>query len=178
MTLLDCPLSGTGAQARVKDLGSEKAVAAGDRIEDAIRQAGGAVADADLAAINLEDTAGALEKKITADLGSVAKMKEDFIQAGVTQLDSSIGGLGGCPFAPGASVVVRDWDEVARPVRGQTAKKKRPATRAMPTPMAAIAIRPPSSTCIVLTNPMLSSPSRLAPGTATLSNTSSAVLEA
>ena len=25
------------------------------------------------------------------------------IQAGVTQLDSSIGGLGGCPFAPGAS---------------------------------------------------------------------------
>jgi hydroxymethylglutaryl-CoA lyase len=25
------------------------------------------------------------------------------VQAGVTQLDSSIGGLGGCPFAPGAS---------------------------------------------------------------------------
>ena len=25
------------------------------------------------------------------------------IQAGVTQLDSSVGGLGGCPFAPGAS---------------------------------------------------------------------------
>ncbi|MCW2584288.1 MAG: Hydroxymethylglutaryl-CoA lyase [Klenkia sp.] len=25
------------------------------------------------------------------------------MQAGVTQLDSSVGGLGGCPFAPGAS---------------------------------------------------------------------------
>ena len=25
------------------------------------------------------------------------------IQAGVTRLDSSVGGLGGCPFAPGAS---------------------------------------------------------------------------
>ena len=25
------------------------------------------------------------------------------VQAGVTQLDSSVGGLGGCPFAPGAS---------------------------------------------------------------------------
>jgi hydroxymethylglutaryl-CoA lyase len=25
------------------------------------------------------------------------------IQAGATQLDSSVGGLGGCPFAPGAS---------------------------------------------------------------------------
>ena len=25
------------------------------------------------------------------------------VQAGVTRLDSSVGGLGGCPFAPGAS---------------------------------------------------------------------------
>jgi hydroxymethylglutaryl-CoA lyase len=25
------------------------------------------------------------------------------LQAGITQLDASIGGLGGCPFAPGAS---------------------------------------------------------------------------
>jgi Fe-Mn family superoxide dismutase len=31
---------------------------------------------------------GALEKKIIADLGSVAKFKEDFIQAGVTQFGS------------------------------------------------------------------------------------------
>ena len=31
---------------------------------------------------------GALEKKIIADLGSVAKMKEDFVQAGVTQFGS------------------------------------------------------------------------------------------
>jgi superoxide dismutase, Fe-Mn family len=31
---------------------------------------------------------GALEKKIVADLGSVDKMKEDFIQAGVTQFGS------------------------------------------------------------------------------------------
>ena len=31
---------------------------------------------------------GELEKKITADLGSVAKMKEEFIQAGVTQFGS------------------------------------------------------------------------------------------
>jgi superoxide dismutase, Fe-Mn family len=31
---------------------------------------------------------GNLEKKIVADLGSVAKMKEDFIQAGVTQFGS------------------------------------------------------------------------------------------
>ena len=31
---------------------------------------------------------GALEKKIVADLGSVAKMKEDFIHAGVTQFGS------------------------------------------------------------------------------------------
>lgn len=31
---------------------------------------------------------GALEKQIIADLGSVAKMKEDFIQAGVTQFGS------------------------------------------------------------------------------------------
>jgi Fe-Mn family superoxide dismutase len=31
---------------------------------------------------------GELEKKITADLGSVAKMKEEFIQAGLTQFGS------------------------------------------------------------------------------------------
>ena len=31
---------------------------------------------------------GELEKKIVADLGSVDKMKEDFIQAGVTQFGS------------------------------------------------------------------------------------------
>ena len=31
---------------------------------------------------------GDLEKKIVADLGSVAKMKEDFVQAGVTQFGS------------------------------------------------------------------------------------------
>ena len=31
---------------------------------------------------------GALEKKMTQDLGSIAKMKEDFIQAGVTQFGS------------------------------------------------------------------------------------------
>src|SRR4029078_7033787 len=31
---------------------------------------------------------GELEKKITSDLGSVAKMKEDFAQAGVTQFGS------------------------------------------------------------------------------------------
>jgi len=31
---------------------------------------------------------GALEKKIVGDLGSVSKMKEDFIQAGVTQFGS------------------------------------------------------------------------------------------
>jgi superoxide dismutase, Fe-Mn family len=31
---------------------------------------------------------GELEKKITADLGSVAKMKEEFIQAGITQFGS------------------------------------------------------------------------------------------
>ena len=31
---------------------------------------------------------GALEKQIVSDLGSVAKMKEDFIQAGVTQFGS------------------------------------------------------------------------------------------
>jgi superoxide dismutase, Fe-Mn family len=37
---------------------------------------------------------GELEKKITADLGSVANMKEEFIQAGVTQF-----GSGGCWLA-------------------------------------------------------------------------------
>jgi len=31
---------------------------------------------------------GALEKRIIADLGSVAKMKEDFVQAGITQFGS------------------------------------------------------------------------------------------
>ena len=36
---------------------------------------------------------GELEKKITADLGSVAKMKEEFIQAGVTQFGSGGAGL-------------------------------------------------------------------------------------
>ena len=35
---------------------------------------------------------GNLEKKIIADLGSVAKMKEDFIQAGVTQFGSGWSG--------------------------------------------------------------------------------------
>ena len=34
------------------------------------------------------DMPGALEKQIVADLGSVAKMKEDFVQAGVTQFGS------------------------------------------------------------------------------------------
>src|ERR1700674_5293299 len=38
---------------------------------------------------------GELEKKITADLGSVAKMKEDFIQAGVTQFGSGWSWLAG-----------------------------------------------------------------------------------
>jgi superoxide dismutase, Fe-Mn family len=39
-------------------------------------------------AIVCDKIPGELEKKITADLGSVANMKEEFIQAGVTQFGS------------------------------------------------------------------------------------------
>ena len=48
---------------------------------------------------------GNLEKKIIADLGSVAKMKEDFIQAGVTQFGS---GWSWLAVKDGKIVVIQD----------------------------------------------------------------------
>ena len=64
---------------------------------------------------------GKLEKKIIADLGSVAKMKEDFIQAGVTQF-----GSGWCWLAvkDGKIAVMKTptarirWCTAAKPILG------------------------------------------------------------
>ena len=52
------------------------------------------------------------------------------------------------------------------------------AACAMPTPIAAIAMRPPSSTCMACTNPCPRSPSRWSAGTRASSKISSAVSEA
>jgi Fe-Mn family superoxide dismutase len=58
---------------------------------------------------------GALEKKIISDLGSVAKMKEDFIQAGVTQF-----GSGWCWLAvkDGKIVIMKSANGESPPVQG------------------------------------------------------------
>ena len=104
-TAWDCPFDGPTDPSRVVDIAS------------AARQFG-----ADRVAI--ADTIGTTTPRRTADLiGRVAPVIGDLplgahfhntrgaglasafaaVQSGVTRLDSSVGGLGGCPFAPGAT---------------------------------------------------------------------------
>ena len=67
---------------------------------------------------------GALEKKIIADLGSVAKMKEDFIQAGVTQF-----GSGWCWLAvKDGKIVVTKTAERREPAGARRASRSSAAT--------------------------------------------------
>ena len=104
-TAWDCPFDGPTAPARVVDIAS------------AARQFG-------VDRVAIADTIGTTTPRRTADLiGRVAPAIGDLplgahfhntrgaglasafaaVQAGVTRLDSSVGGLGGCPFAPGAT---------------------------------------------------------------------------
>lgn len=104
-TAWDCPFDGPTPQYRVLDIASAAVDLGADRIA-------------------IADTIGTTTPKRVADLVAAVKpllgstpLGAHFhntrgcglasayaaVQAGVTRLDASIGGLGGCPFAPGAS---------------------------------------------------------------------------
>ena len=101
----DCPFDGPTAPertvqvaTRAADLGSDR-LALGDTIGtttprrvvdlvDAVRATAGGLD----VGVHFHDTRGAGQANVLAA-----------VAAGVTQIDASVGGLGGCPFAPGAS---------------------------------------------------------------------------
>jgi hydroxymethylglutaryl-CoA lyase len=104
-TAWDCPFDGRTPVARTVDVARAAVTAGADalclgdtigtttplrvvQLLDAVRRACPGVP----LGVHFHDTRG------TGQANALAA-----IQAGVTQLDSSIGGLGGCPFAPGAS---------------------------------------------------------------------------
>jgi hydroxymethylglutaryl-CoA lyase len=104
-TAWDCPFDGRTPIARTVDVARAAVTAGADRIclgdtigtttpmrvvrvLDAVRR----VVPGTPVGVHFHDTRG------TGQANALAA-----VQAGVTQLDSSVGGLGGCPFAPGAS---------------------------------------------------------------------------
>ncbi|MGY1856152.1 hydroxymethylglutaryl-CoA lyase [Modestobacter sp. SYSU DS0290] len=104
-TAWDCPFDGRTPIARTVDVaraavtGGADALCLGDtigtttparvvRLLDAVRRA----CPGTPVGVHFHDTRG------TGQANALAA-----VQAGVTQLDASVGGLGGCPFAPGAS---------------------------------------------------------------------------
>jgi hydroxymethylglutaryl-CoA lyase len=104
-TAWDCPFDGRTPIARTVDVARAAVTAGADQLclgdtigtttplrvvqlLDAVRRACPGVP----VGVHFHDTRG------TGQANALAA-----IQAGVTQLDSSVGGLGGCPFAPGAS---------------------------------------------------------------------------
>jgi hydroxymethylglutaryl-CoA lyase len=104
-TAWDCPFDGRTPIARTVDVARASVTAGADRIVlgdtigtttpmrvvrvlDAVRR----VCPGVPVGVHFHDTRG------TGQANALAA-----VQAGVTQLDSSVGGLGGCPFAPGAS---------------------------------------------------------------------------
>src|SRR3954452_17797533 len=101
----DCPFDGRTPISRTVDVARAAVTAGADQLclgdtigtttplrvvtlVDAVRRACPGVA----VGVHFHDTRG------TGQANALAA-----VQAGVTQLDSSVGGLGGCPFAPGAS---------------------------------------------------------------------------
>jgi hydroxymethylglutaryl-CoA lyase len=104
-TAWDCPFDGRTAISRTVDVARAAVTAGADQLclgdtigtttpmrvvtlLDAVRRACPGIS----VGVHFHDTRG------TGQANALAA-----IQAGVTQLDSSVGGLGGCPFAPGAS---------------------------------------------------------------------------
>ncbi|KQS59139.1 hydroxymethylglutaryl-CoA lyase [Geodermatophilus sp. Leaf369] len=104
-TAWDCPFDGRTALDRTVDVARASVTAGADqlclgdtigtttplrvvRLLDEVRRATPGVP----LGVHFHDTRG------TGQANALAA-----VQAGVTQLDSSVGGLGGCPFAPGAS---------------------------------------------------------------------------
>jgi hydroxymethylglutaryl-CoA lyase len=104
-TAWDCPFDGRTPISRTVDVARAAVTAGADRLclgdtigtttplrvvqlVDAVRRACPGVD----VGVHFHDTRG------TGQANALAA-----VQAGVTQLDSSVGGLGGCPFAPGAS---------------------------------------------------------------------------
>jgi hydroxymethylglutaryl-CoA lyase len=104
-TAWDCPFDGRTAIGRTVDVARAAVTAGADQLclgdtigtttpmrvvtlLDAVRRACPGIS----VGVHFHDTRG------TGQANALAA-----IQAGVTQLDSSVGGLGGCPFAPGAS---------------------------------------------------------------------------
>jgi hydroxymethylglutaryl-CoA lyase len=104
-TAWDCPFDGRTPISRTVDVARAAVTAGADQLclgdtigtttpmrvvqlLDAVRRACPGVA----VGVHFHDTRG------TGQANALAA-----VQAGVTQLDSSVGGLGGCPFAPGAS---------------------------------------------------------------------------
>ncbi|HEY0509856.1 MAG TPA: hydroxymethylglutaryl-CoA lyase [Blastococcus sp.] len=104
-TAWDCPFEGRTPVSRVVDVARAAVTAGADQLclgdtigtttplrvvqlLDAVRRACPGIP----VGVHFHDTRG------TGQANALAA-----VQAGVTQLDSSIGGLGGCPFAPGAS---------------------------------------------------------------------------
>jgi hydroxymethylglutaryl-CoA lyase len=102
------PLAVLRLAVRLRDLGAD-AVALGDTIgvanpRQVLDLASRAIHEADIPVLRLHfhDTRGmALANVITA------------MQAGASQFDGSIGGLGGCPYAPGASGNIATEDMIA-----------------------------------------------------------------
>lgn len=104
-TAWDCPFDGRTAISRTVDVARASVTAGADQLclgdtigtttplrvvqlLDAVRRACPGIA----VGVHFHDTRG------TGQANALVA-----VQAGVTQLDASIGGLGGCPFAPGAS---------------------------------------------------------------------------
>ena len=104
-TAWDCPFDGRTAISRTVDVARAAVTAGADQLclgdtigtttpmrvvtlLDAVRRACPGIS----VGVHFHDTRG------TGQANALAA-----VQAGVTQLDASIGGLGGCPFAPGAS---------------------------------------------------------------------------
>ena len=100
----DCPFDGPTAPERTVEVASRATVLGADRLAlgdtigtttprrvvdlvQSVRDAAGLDVG-----VHFHDTRGTGQANVLAA-----------VQAGVTQIDSSVGGLGGCPFAPGAS---------------------------------------------------------------------------
>jgi hydroxymethylglutaryl-CoA lyase len=112
-TAFGCTIEGIVTQAKVVEL-AEALMAAGcdevglsdttgyanpAHVRQLVKAVRGAIGDAKLTGLHLHNTRGLGLANVVAGL-----------EAGITTFDSSLGGLGGCPFAPGASgnVVTED----------------------------------------------------------------------
>ncbi len=104
-TAWDCPFDGPTPARRVLDVAAAATDLGVDRIAiaDTIGTATPGRVTALLAQVQQVIGGIALGAHFHNTRGSGLASAYAAVQAGVTRLDSSVGGLGGCPFAPGAS---------------------------------------------------------------------------